>query len=142
MRDAVVIDTGPAGLTAALHLVHGDVKVTLVMKETGDLQLSWDTVGPPGYSDSGRITQSLARVETHIISRPGHPHSHFTPKFITESASWFKKVLDPKLLIGDPRQNVIIPISFGALRPTSLYQPSMAVDILVVGKSHVTVGLK
>lgn len=142
MRDAVVIGAGLAGLTAALRLAHGGAKVTLVTKGIGGLQLSQGTVDLLGYSDSGRITQPLAEVGTHIASRPGHPYSHFTPEFIAESANWLKEVLGPKLLVGDPRQNVIIPTSLGALRPTSLYQPSMAAGILAAGKSYVIVGLK
>lgn len=142
MRDAVVIGAGLAGLAAALRLARGGAAVTLVTKGIGGLQLSQGTVDLLGYSDSGRIDAPLAALGEHLASRPGHPYSHFTPEFIAESANWLKDILGPELLVGDPASNVLIPTSVGALRPTSLYQPSMAAGIPAPGASYVIVGLK
>lgn len=142
MRDAVVIGAGLAGLAATLRLARGGARVTLVTKGIGGLQLSQGTIDLLGYSDSGRIDAPLAQIPEHLASRPGHPYSHFSPEFVGEAANWLKDLLGGELLVGDPASNVLIPTSIGALRPTSLYQPSMAAGIPAAGKSYVFVGLR
>lgn len=141
MRDAVVIGAGIAGLAAALRLARGGAKVTLVTKGIGGLQLSQGTVDILGYSD-GRVDHPLEAIGEHIATRPSHPYTHFTADYVGETASWLAQILGPELLIGDPKKNVLLPTAIGALRPTALYQPSMAAGIPQAGRSYVIVGLR
>ncbi len=140
MRDAVVIGAGLAGLAAALRLARGGATVTLVTKGIGGLQLSQGTVDLLGYSET-RVDAPLAAIPEHIATRPTHPYAHFAPEDVAAAANWLKDVVGPDLLVGDPAENVLIPTSVGALRPTSLYQPSMAAGIPAAGKSYCIVGL-
>ncbi len=141
MRDAVVIGAGIAGLAAALRLARGGAQVTLVTKGIGGLQLSQGTIDILGYSDA-RVERPLEAIPEHVATRPSHPYTRFTPEFIGEAASWLAEVVGPDLLLGDPASNVLLPTAIGALRPTALYQPSMAAGIPAAGRSYVIVGLR
>ncbi|MCI7513607.1 MAG: glycerol-3-phosphate dehydrogenase subunit GlpB [Schaalia hyovaginalis] len=141
MRDAVVIGAGLAGLAATLRLARGGAKVTLVTKGLGGLQLSQGTIDVLGYSEA-RVEDPLGAISEHVSTRPTHPYTHFTPEFVGEAAAWLKEVLGPELLLGDPHANVLLPTALGALRPTCLYQPSMAAGIARAGRSYAIVGLR
>lgn len=141
MRDAVVIGAGIAGLAATLRLTRGGARVTLVAKGLGGLQLSQGTIDILGYS-ADRVDAPLEVIESHVATRPTHPYTHFTPSYVGEAASWVRDLLGDDLLVGDPDENVLLPTAVGALRPTSLYQPSMAAGIPKAGRGYVIVGLR
>ena len=58
MRDAIVIGSGLAGLTAALRLAKGGKTVSLISKGPGGLQLSQGTFDILGYSPD-RVSDPL-----------------------------------------------------------------------------------
>ncbi|WP_022867961.1 glycerol-3-phosphate dehydrogenase subunit GlpB [Schaalia vaccimaxillae] len=142
MRDAVVIGAGLAGLAATIRLARGGASVTLVTKGLGGLQLGQGTVDILGYSADSRVEAPIDAIADHAASRPTHPYTHFDPEYIGQSAAWLAQVLGPDVLIGDPRHNVVLPTAVGALRPTALYQPSMAAGIPISGRDYVIVGIK
>lgn len=141
MRDAVVIGAGIAGLAATLRLARGGARVTLVAKGLGGLQLSQGTIDILGYS-ADRVDAPLDAIESHVAARPTHPYTHFTPSYVGEAARWVRDLLGEDLLVGNPDTNVLLPTGVGALRPTSLYQPSMAAGIPADGREYVIVGLR
>lgn len=141
MRDAVVIGAGIAGLAATLRLARGGARVTLVAKGLGGLQLSQGTIDILGYS-ADRVDAPLDTIESHVAARPTHPYTHFTPSYVGEAARWVRDLLGEDLLVGNPDTNVLLPTGVGALRPTSLYQPSMAAGIPADGREYVIVGLR
>ncbi len=128
MRDAVVIGAGLAGLAATLRLAEAGAKVTLVTKGIGGLQLGQGTLDILGYSPE-RVSEPLAELPEYVASHPGHPYAHFTPDEVASSLTWMRDLLGSDLLVGEPSRNVVLPTAVGALRPTSIYQPSMAAGI-------------
>lgn len=140
MRDAVVIGAGLAGLAATIRLARGGASVTLVSKGLGGLQLGQGTIDLLGYSPE-RVDAPLEAIPAHVASRPTHPYSHFTPEAIGEAAAWLRDLLGEDLLVGDPARNVVLPTAVGALRPTSLVQPSMLAGV-PRGQDYVIVGLE
>ncbi|MDC4233148.1 glycerol-3-phosphate dehydrogenase subunit GlpB [Actinomyces sp. B33] len=142
MRDAVVIGAGLAGLAAAIRLARGGARVTLVTKGIGGLQLGQGTIDILGYSGDRRIEHPLDAIGDHVASRPTHPYAHFSPEEIAAAASWIADLLGPDLLVGDPARNVLLPTAVGALRPTAVYQPSMAAGIPAAGRDYAIVGLE
>ena len=141
MRDAVVIGAGIAGLAAAIRLARSGASVTLVAKGVGGLQLGTGTIDVLGYSPE-RVERPLEAIGPHVASRESHPYSHFAPGFVGEAVNWLRDTAGPSLLVGDASRNVAIPTGVGALRPTSLYQPSMAAGVPAPGTSYAIVGLK
>ena len=128
MRDAVVIGAGLAGLAATLRLAQAGASVTLVTRGIGGLQLGQGTIDILGYSPERADNPCEAAAQLGQ-SRPHHPYQHFTASTIGEACTWLKDLLGPDLLQGDATRNVLLPTAVGALRPTALYQPSMAAGI-------------
>ncbi|QPK81940.1 glycerol-3-phosphate dehydrogenase subunit GlpB [Schaalia sp. ZJ405] len=141
MRDAVVIGAGLAGLAAGLRLARGGARVTIVTKGIGGLQLGQGTVDVLGYSSDRRIDAPLDALKEHVASRPTHPYAHFDAEDVASSVEWLKDVVGTDLLVGDAHANVTLPTAVGALRPTSLYQPSMSAGIPDASKKYVIIGL-
>ena len=79
MRDAIVIGSGLAGLTAALRLAKGGKTVSLISKGPGGLQLSQGTFDILGYSPD-RVSDPLDAVGALAKTKPEHPYAaHWWP---------------------------------------------------------------
>lgn len=74
MRDAIVIGSGLAGLTAALRLAKGGKTVSLISKGPGGLQLSQGTFDILGYSPD-RVSDPLDAVGALAKAKPEHPYA-------------------------------------------------------------------
>ena len=153
-RDVVVIGAGLAGLAATIWLAKQGLKVTLVTKGIGGLQLGQGTVDIVGYTpervdDVAAAVDRVAdwaptggRVAEDAPPRPSHPYTHFSGQYVIEACTWLRDLLGEDFLVGDGHHNVVLPTAVGALRPTAFYQPSMAGGVLGGEEKHlVLVGL-
>lgn len=140
MRDAIVIGSGLAGLTAALRLAKGGKTVSLISKGPGGLQLSQGTFDILGYSPD-RVSDPLDAVGALAKAKPEHPYAVLGADAVREAAE-FVAGLVPDLLTGDPASNVNLPTAVGAVRPTALAQPSMIDGAVKDGNAYVVVGLR
>ena len=145
MRDVVVVGAGLAGLVAAIRLRRAGLQVCVVHKGLGGLQLGQGTIDVLGYRPD-RVTRPLEELDGFLAGEqrrggPAHPYAVTGSEAIAEGAGFLASIVGPGLLLGDPRANVALPTAIGALRPTSLYQPSMAdgvvsLDPAVPGALH------
>jgi glycerol-3-phosphate dehydrogenase subunit B len=136
--DTIVIGAGLAGLTAAIRLAQAGQSVTLLTKGLGGLPLSQGTVDILGYA-SERVSQPLKTADVLIKTDPHHPYAIIGLGTVKTGVEWLRDLI-PDLLIGDATANVVLPTAVGALRPTCLYQPSMAAGVLGQGRSLAIVG--
>ncbi|MFT8395565.1 glycerol-3-phosphate dehydrogenase subunit GlpB [Propionibacterium sp.] len=130
MRDVVVVGAGVAGLVAAIKLRRAGLQVCLVYKGLGGLQLGQGTVDVLGYRP-GRVSRPLAELGDFLADQeqhggPTHPYAVTGADAVREGVSYLAELVGEGLLQGDPEVNVVLPTAIGALRPTNLYQPSMA----------------
>lgn len=134
MRDVVVVGAGLAGLVAAIRLRRAGLQVCVVHKGLGGLQLGQGTIDVLGYRPK-RVTRPLEELGEFLAGEqqrggPEHPYSVTGADAIAEGAGFVAEIAGPGLLLGDPQVNVALPTAIGALRPTSLYQPSMAEGVV------------
>ncbi|MDR0417324.1 MAG: glycerol-3-phosphate dehydrogenase subunit GlpB [Propionibacteriaceae bacterium] len=138
MTTATVIGAGLAGLAAALRLAEGGCQVTLLSKGLGGLPLSPGTVDVLGYTPE-RTVAPLAAAAALAKAQPTHPYAAIGLETVKTGLDWLRGRL-PDLLTGDPAVNVVLPTAVGALRPTCLFQPSMAAGDLGQGRSLARLG--
>jgi glycerol-3-phosphate dehydrogenase subunit B len=138
MADTVVVGAGLAGLTAAIRLAQEGQKVTLLTKGIGGIQLSQGTVDVLGYA-SERVKQPFRTLSNLVKAEPRHPYAAIGVER-TKAGVQFLQSLVPDLLVGDLETNVNLPTAVGALRPTCLYQPSMAAGDVTKGDPIAVVG--
>jgi glycerol-3-phosphate dehydrogenase subunit B len=136
--DTVVIGAGLSGLVSALKLAQAGQRVTLLTKGLGGLQLSQGTVDILGYAPE-RVEAPFAALAALAEKEPGHPYAVIGADAVEAGAKFLQAAL-PDLLVGDLTRNVTLPTAVGALRPTCLYQPSMAAGTDLAGKSVVVAG--
>ncbi|SER62705.1 glycerol-3-phosphate dehydrogenase subunit B [Propionibacterium cyclohexanicum] len=130
MRDVVVVGAGLTGLVASIRLRRAGLEVTLVHQGIGGLQLGQGTIDVLGYRPE-RVARPLDELADFLAAQerqggPSHPYAVTGPEAITEGVGFLSQLVGPQLLVGDVHTNVALPTAIGALRPTSLYQPSMA----------------
>lgn len=129
MKDVVVIGAGLSGLVAAIRLRQAGLSVAVVHKGRGGLQLGQGTIDVLGYAPQ-RVSRPIDELPEflaaqHRDSEIAHPYSHFDGAAVRNSIEYLAG-LASELLIGEADRNVLLPTALGALRPTALYQPSMA----------------
>ncbi|MDR1386016.1 MAG: glycerol-3-phosphate dehydrogenase subunit GlpB [Propionibacteriaceae bacterium] len=139
MSRAIVIGAGLGGLASASNLARQGLDTTLISQGLGGLQLGAGTVDILGY-DPEPVADPLAAVGR--ASAP-HPYSVIGPEAVRAGVEWLRQLLGPELLVGQEQANVWLPTAVGALRPTALFQPSMAAgqaraeaEWLIVGLSR------
>lgn len=130
MRDVVVIGAGLAGLVASIRLRRAGLQVCLVHKGIGGLQLGQGTVDVLGYRP-GLVARPLDELAEFLSDeqrrgKPAHPYAQLGAEAVAQGVDFLAGVVGPELLVGDAQVNVALPTAIGALRPTSLHQPSMA----------------
>src|SRR4051794_25160718 len=104
MTRVVVIGAGIAGLVAAIRLARAGVRVVLLHKGTGGLQLSQGTVDILGYAPE-RVERPLETLTGFAEANPGHPYALLDAELVKESVSYLKELLGPELLVGTPSAN-------------------------------------
>lgn len=117
----VVIGAGLSGLFAAIRLARAGERVTLVTKGLGGLQLSQGAIDVLGYVDGERVDDPWASFDRLAAD---HPYRLLGAEEVRAAALELQSWL-PDLLVGDAARNRLHPTAVGAMRPTTLVQPSM-----------------
>ena len=157
MSRVIVIGAGLTGLTAALRLARAGVRVTLLTKGVGGLQLSQGTVDVLGYLPDPvepahakptrapvgvRVTDPLTAIAELTADNPQHPYAKIGTDAVRNGVEFLRAELGDQLLAGDLEGNYLFPTAVGAIRPTCLAQPSMLAGRCVDGAKFVIVGLR
>ena len=126
-HDVVVIGTGLAGLTAAVHLAEGGARVLVLAKGVGATHLSPGTIDVLGYAPE-RVEhpgEALARLGD------GHPYGLIGAGAVAASVDWLKALvadgsLAPYAYQGSLDENLLIPTAVGVPRPSAVVPETMA----------------
>lgn len=137
--DVVVVGAGPAGLAAAIQLRAAGRSVTLIQKGLGGWQLGQGTVDVLGYAPE-RVLAPMQAYDSYAQANPRHPYNVIPADAVRRGVQWLADTVGADLLVGDVEHNVLLPTAVGAVRPTSLVQPSMANGACVDGARFVIVG--
>jgi glycerol-3-phosphate dehydrogenase subunit B len=140
--DVIVIGTGLAGLSAATRLAEGGARVIVLAKGVGATHLAPGTIDVLGYAPE-RVEKpgaALAAVDaSHPYARLGGADA------VARSIDWFKREFDGGPLgaygyRGDLAENVLLPTTVGAAKPSAVVPETMtsgdlrdAAPMLVVG---------
>jgi glycerol-3-phosphate dehydrogenase subunit B len=143
--DVLVIGAGLAGLSAATRLAEGGARVMVLAKGVGATHLAPGTIDVLGYA-GGRDPvvenpgEALAAVDaSHPYARLGGADA------VARSIDWFKREFDGGPLgayayRGDLAENVLLPTTVGAAKPSAVIPETMtagdlrdAAPMLVVG---------
>jgi len=128
----IVVGAGLAGLTAAIRAAERGETVDLVTFGLGGLQLGQGTIDLLGYLPATferaeqRADDPFAGLAELVEARPDHPYHHFEPDELNGDLDWFAALL-PTLLAAGDGHNHLVATALGAMRPTYLPQPSMAI---------------
>jgi glycerol-3-phosphate dehydrogenase subunit B len=143
--DVLVIGSGLAGLTAAARLAEGGARVMLIAKGVGATHLAPGTIDVLGYAD-GR---------DGVVERPGealagldgaHPYARLGgADAVARAIDWFKRQFDGGPLgaygyRGSLDENVLLPTTVGAAKPSAVVPETMAAGDLRSSDSMLIVG--
>ena len=148
--DAVVVGAGLAGMSAALRLAEGGLKVCVVAKGPGSMNLSPVTVDVLGFltadGDAGGPTLVAApgeAVADLVRARPDHPYARIGSSGLGEAVSWFKAHLQGEYpYVGDLSANVVLPTAVGAPRPSAAVPETMAAGDVRRGGRFAVIGFR
>lgn len=140
MKRAVVIGAGLAGLVAGVRLAEGGMRVTLVAKGVGSLNLSPGVIDVLGYAP-GRVDAPREAIGALVAERPDHPYARIGVDALEESLAWFTDRVPQMRYRGDGARNMLLPTAVGVPRPTALAPASMAGADLRAGGRFLVVGL-
>ena len=126
--DVLVIGAGLAGLSAAARLAEDGAKVMLIAKGVGATHLGPGTIDVLGYAPEPveRPGEALAGLGgEHPYARLGGADA------VTRSVDWFKRQFDGGPLgaygyRGDLAENVLLPTTVGARKPSAVVPETMA----------------
>jgi glycerol-3-phosphate dehydrogenase subunit B len=126
-HDVVVIGTGLAGLTAAVHLAEGGARVLVLAKGVGATHLSAGTIDVLGYAPE-RVehpAEALGRLGD------GHPYGLIGEGAVAASVDWLKALvadgsLAPYAYQGGLDENLLLPTAVGVPRPSAVVPETMA----------------
>jgi glycerol-3-phosphate dehydrogenase subunit B len=143
--DVLVIGAGLAGLTAATRLAESGAKVMVLAKGVGATHLGPGTIDVLGYAD-GR---------DEVIERPGealagldgeHPYARLGgAATVGRAIDWFKTQFDGGVLpdyryTGSLDENIVLPSTVGAPKPSAVVPETMAAGDLRQGGAMLIVG--
>lgn len=141
----LVLGAGLAGLVAANRLARlgapAGVRVTLLTKGIGGLQLGQGTIDVLGYAPD-RVTNPVLTLSALASAKPGHPYATIGVGPVLAGVAYLADLLGPDLLVGDPETNYQLPTAVGAIRPTCLASPSMVAGHVQDGQRLAIVGLR
>jgi len=142
--DALVIGAGVAGLTAATRLAESGARVMLIAKGVGATHLAPGTIDVLGYAGG---TDPVVEHPGDALGTlgDGHPYARVGSDAVAASIDWFKRQFDGGPLgayayHGDLGQNMLLPTTVGAAKPSAVVPETMAAGdmrddapVLVVG---------
>ena len=138
--DAIVVGAGLAGLSAALRLCDGGLRVLVVAKGVGAIQLGGATVDVLGYAPD-LVTRPAKVLPSFMESNLAHPYARLTVMDMERAVRWFEQVGEPLGYSGSLETNLLVPTAVGALRPTCVVPESVAAGDISRGARVVVVGL-
>jgi glycerol-3-phosphate dehydrogenase subunit B len=143
--DVLVIGAGLAGLSAAARLAEGGARVMLIAKGVGATHLAPGTIDVLGYGAGGdrvdRPGEALARLAD------GHPLKRLGPEAVARAIDWFKRQFEGGPLgaygyRGSLDENVLLPTTVGAAKPSAVVPRTMAAGDLRSSASMLVVGFR
>jgi glycerol-3-phosphate dehydrogenase subunit B len=143
--DALVIGAGLAGLTAAARLAEGGAKVMLIAKGVGATHLAPGTIDVLGYAGADRVDrpgEALGSVDG------GHPYARLGgADAVARAIDWFKRQFDGGPLgayaySGSLEENVLLPTTVGAAKPSAVVPETMAAGDLRSDAPMLIVGFR
>jgi glycerol-3-phosphate dehydrogenase subunit B len=142
LTDVLVIGAGTAGLTAAIRLAQGGLRVLVVATGEGSLPLAPGTVDVLGYAPEP-VESPEATLPGFLESRPDHPYRLAGGMAELPAAlQWLRAVTGPLGYTGDLSANRWVPTVLGGLRPTALLPRSMAAADLAHGGDVLVAGIR
>jgi glycerol-3-phosphate dehydrogenase subunit B len=139
--DVLVIGAGLAGLTAAARLADGGAKVMLIAKGVGATHLAPGTIDVLGYAPDRveRPGEALAGLDA------AHPYARLGRDAVARAIDWFKRQFDGGPLgaygyRGSLDENVLLPTTVGAAKPSAVVPETMAAGDLRSNDSMLVVG--
>jgi glycerol-3-phosphate dehydrogenase subunit B len=143
--DVLVIGAGLAGLTAAARLAEGGAKVMLIAKGVGATHLAPGTIDVLGYAGADRVDrpgEALGAVDAaHPYARLGGADA------VARAIDWFKRQFDGGPLgaygyQGSLEENVLLPTTVGAAKPSAVVPETMAAGDLRSDAPMLVVGFR
>ena len=141
--DVLVIGAGLAGLTAAARLAEDGAKVMLIAKGVGATHLAPGTIDVLGYAPERveRPGEALGGLDY------GHPYTRVGAHGVAAAIEWFKRQFDGGPLgaygyAGDLRENVLLPTTVGAAKPSAVVPRTMAAGDLRDAGPMLVVGFR
>jgi glycerol-3-phosphate dehydrogenase subunit B len=141
--DAIVVGTGLAGLSAAVRLAEGGVRVLVLAKGVGATHLSAGTIDVLGY-----VSRRVERPLDALDGLPdGHPYGLVGAQGVAAAVDWFKRCiaagpLAPYAYAGEAGENLLLPTAVGAVRPSAVVPETMARGELRGGARLCIVGFR
>jgi glycerol-3-phosphate dehydrogenase subunit B len=142
--DVLVIGAGVAGLTAGARLAEGGARVMLIAKGVGATHLAPGTIDVLGYTRERveRPGEALASVDA------SHPYARLGgADVVARAIDWFKRQFDGGPLgaygyRGSLDENVLLPTTVGAAKPSAIVPETMAPGDLRSSDSMLVVGFR
>jgi glycerol-3-phosphate dehydrogenase subunit B len=127
--DVLVIGAGVAGLSAAARLAEGGARVMLIAKGVGGTHLAPGTVDVLGYAAGGDRVEHPG--EAIAALGDDHPLKRLGADAVARAVDWFKRQFDGGPLgayryTGDLGENVLLPTTVGAAKPSAVVPETMA----------------
>ena len=127
--DALVIGAGLAGLSAATRLAEGGARVMLIAKGVGATHLAPGTIDVLGYDGGGSRVERPGEALAALDDR--HPLKRLGPAAVGRALDWFTSRFDGGPLgaygyRGSLDENVLLPTTVGAAKPSALVPATMA----------------
>ena len=143
--DVLVIGAGLAGLSAAARLAESGAKVMLIAKGVGATHLGPGTIDVLGYA--GGDDRAVERPGEALGGLDGdHPYARLGgADAVARSVDWFKRQFEAGPLPdyryqGSLDENVVLPTTVGAPKPSALVPETMAAGDLRRSGSMLIVG--
>jgi glycerol-3-phosphate dehydrogenase subunit B len=139
--DALVIGAGTAGLTTAIRLAQGGLRVLVVATGEGCLPLASGTVDVLGYIPDP-VQSPLDALPGFLAAHPEHPYRITGAAGPEQSVAWFLQTAAPLGYAGELTRNRWVPTVLGGLRPTALVPRGMMAADLSGGGEVLIAGIR